>query len=945
MWGMAPLVIRLVAVSLVALVFAEPGTGGDTAAARQPRVTTAPPALPAVRTSPPERRKQGRQKNRRRTTTTTTTTAEPDEDDDSDPITTMTTTTVDPRTFDHTEVGSCEVPLGMENGMISNESLSASSSYDQSVSPLSSRIRTEIKGGAWCPNGLISPRSRQFLEIDLRAEYLITATESQGRFANSVGVEFVESYSVEYWRAALPRWAKYKDFNGTKLIPGNVNTYTPRKSILEAPFIASKVRFFPYAAHPRTACMRVELYGCRWKQELVAYSAPKGGDMQAMTGGARFEDLAYDGPLRDGRLINGLGQMTDSLVGPNDFELPDPNDTRGSRWVGWNKTMLGEEEEVTLTFNFTDTRLFYHVDMHTNNMFTKDVQLFKEAEIYFSLEGERWQEDYVSHEPKQDRVSEHARTVHVDLQNRTAKHIMIKLKFQHEWILISEITFRSVTTTVNASLEFLEEYYRTDTPPSSRKKRNSSLRVSVGLACGGLVGGGAFIAAAVVLLTKKTRRRIPNMLKKPFCPSLRHGNSSSRNNRRAPRLALALANCPPIHMLRPAVVDEDYREPYNIWRETLGRRDKRESHDQHEYNEICEDPEFPRPYMMKRPDPHESFYAATDIIHHTYPEERTCRRERPAPGLFTSIKLPEAEPPNGVAPLLDFPRGRMRPVTFLGEGPHGNLQICETDGIEELSDEESPTGGRRRLVVVKTLWRGCHNDVKAAFAREATWGAGLKHPQLARVLGLSLLEPPCAALDRGDAAPLPTILRQDRKLNYSSLIHICCQIAAGMKYLESFELVHRDLSARNVTVTEDLHVKVSDYAMFCEEFFNDYHVMADGSRLPLRWMAWESLLMGMFSPASDVWSFGVTVWEVLTYCIAKPFEEMNDDQVVANASEWRSGGRGARVPAAPPPRCRRELYDLMHECWRREPMQRPRFHDLHRFLERMTHGYKPPINR
>lgn len=154
--------------------------------------------------------------------------------------------------------------------------------------------------------------------------------------------------------------------------------------MLEAPFIASKVRFFPYAAHPRTACMRVELYGCRWKrrynrdkvynclrvpgyakrlslcnclsfcylancmckamevrleavylhyaicaEDIVAYSAPKGGDMQAMTGGARFEDLAYDGTPREGRLINGLGQMTDSLVGPNDFELPDQLDTRG----------------------------------------------------------------------------------------------------------------------------------------------------------------------------------------------------------------------------------------------------------------------------------------------------------------------------------------------------------------------------------------------------------------------------------------------------------------------------------------------------------------------------------------------------------------------------------------------------------------------------------------
>lgn len=61
-------------------------------------------------------------------------------------------------------------------------------------------------------------------------------------------------------------------------------------------------------------------------------------------------------------------------------------------------------------------------------------QLFKEIEVYFSLEGERWQEDFISYEPKQDKVSEHARVIHVDLENRTAKHIMTKLRFQHEWI-------------------------------------------------------------------------------------------------------------------------------------------------------------------------------------------------------------------------------------------------------------------------------------------------------------------------------------------------------------------------------------------------------------------------------------------------------------------------------------------------------------------------------
>lgn len=88
------------------------------------------------------------------------------------------------------------------------------SNYSRQVN-LSSRIRTEIRGGAWCPNGLITSKSRQFLEINLRDEFLITATESQGRFANSVGVEFVESYAVEYFRTGVGRWVKYKDFNGS----------------------------------------------------------------------------------------------------------------------------------------------------------------------------------------------------------------------------------------------------------------------------------------------------------------------------------------------------------------------------------------------------------------------------------------------------------------------------------------------------------------------------------------------------------------------------------------------------------------------------------------------------------------------------------------------------------------------------------------------------------
>ncbi|XP_064076347.1 epithelial discoidin domain-containing receptor 1-like [Vanessa tameamea] len=213
MWSLAPLVIRLAAISLVALALADGGSGSrGLATVKTPRRTTVMP----IRNTAASQRKERRRNRRRTTPKTTTTTTTAMYDDDEEHTTPVITTTVDPRSFDHTEMGSCEVPLGMENGMISNESLAASSSYDQSVSPLSSRIRTEIRGGAWCPNGLISTRSRQFLELDLHAEYMITATESQGRFANSIGVEFVESYAVEYWRDALKRWVKYKDFNGNR---------------------------------------------------------------------------------------------------------------------------------------------------------------------------------------------------------------------------------------------------------------------------------------------------------------------------------------------------------------------------------------------------------------------------------------------------------------------------------------------------------------------------------------------------------------------------------------------------------------------------------------------------------------------------------------------------------------------------------------------------------
>lgn len=95
-------------------------------------------------------------------------------------------------------------------------------------------------------------------------DHLITWTETQGRFGNGQGQEYAEAFFLEYWRDK--KWHQYKTIKGDRILRGNSNTYLVEKQKLELPFIASRVRFVPYSQHPRTVCMRVEIYGCSWER-------------------------------------------------------------------------------------------------------------------------------------------------------------------------------------------------------------------------------------------------------------------------------------------------------------------------------------------------------------------------------------------------------------------------------------------------------------------------------------------------------------------------------------------------------------------------------------------------------------------------------------------------------------------------------------------------------
>uniref|UniRef100_UPI00398EC745 discoidin domain-containing receptor 2-like isoform X3 n=1 Tax=Pristiophorus japonicus TaxID=55135 RepID=UPI00398EC745 len=857
----------------------------------------------------------------------------------------------------------CRFALGMQDSVISDEDIVASSMWSESTAAKHARLGTEHGDGAWCPAKSVFRDSSEFLQIDLHKLYFITLVGTQGRHSNGHGNEYARFYGLQYSRNGN-NWMTWKDRRGDEVITGNVNPYDIVLKDLGPPIIARYVRFYPMADRVMSVCMRVELYGCPWLDGLKAYKVPMGQVMNVSgLPLVNLNDSTYDG-LRIGRLhYGGLGQLTDGVLGMDDFTKS--HELRvwpGYDYVGWHNSTMSRGY-VEMEFEFDQLFTFDSMKVHCNNMFARQVKIFKVVNCSFKASpSAAWDPNHVSTTMVLDNKNPSARYVTVPLGHRSGQVIRCRFHFADSWMMFSEITFQSdlessvylspnsgrpVAKADNSNTSMLigclvaiillllivifiilwRQYWKKILGKAQRRISDDDLTVRLS------VPGDTIVINNTQPGTTGTRHsnlyeRIsssdleyqePNRLRMKL-PELPQGAENSALLLNNPAYHLLLSAKP--HLIGAPGCSKDQLKPMNT--------------------DACNG-EYAEPDLTKMTSqagfpnsvPH---YAEADIINL---QGVTGNNTYAVPAITI-----DALAGKDIA-VGEFPRQRLIFREKLGEGQFGEVHLCEVDSPQDLESLGFPFNirkGRPLMVAVKMLRSDATKNARNDFLKEVKIMSRLKDPNIIRLLGVCVRDDPLCMIteymENGDlnqflgnheleekiatASNIPSI-------SYPNLVHMACQIASGMRYLASMNFVHRDLATRNCLVGESYTIKIADFGMSRNLYAGDYYRIQGRAVLPIRWMAWESILLGKFTTGSDVWAFGVTLWEILMLCKEQPYYHLTDELVIENAGEFfRELGKQVYLPR--PVICPQALYDVMVRCWCRDSKDRPTFQQIHQFL-------------
>ncbi|XP_036006987.1 fibroblast growth factor receptor 3 isoform X6 [Fundulus heteroclitus] len=289
-------------------------------------------------------------------------------------------------------------------------------------------------------------------------------------------------------------------------------------------------------------------------------------------------------------------------------------------------------------------------------------------------------------------------------------------------------------------------------------------------------------------------------------------------------------------------------------------------------------------------------------------------------------------------PKWEFPRTRLTLGKPLGEGCFGQVVMAEAVGI----DKEKPN--KPLTVAVKMLKDDATDKDLSDLVSEMEMMKMIgKHKNIINLLGACTQDGPLYVLvEYASKGNLREYLRArrppgmdysfdtckipDEQLTFKDLLSCAYQVARGMEYLASQKCIHRDLAARNVLVTEDNVMKIADFGLARDVHNIDYYKKTTNGRLPVKWMAPEALFDRVYTHQSDVWSYGVLLWEIFTLG-GSPYPGIPVEELFKLLKE------GHRMDK--PANCTHELYMIMRECWHAVPSQRPTFRQLVEDLDRI----------
>jgi c-src tyrosine kinase len=251
-----------------------------------------------------------------------------------------------------------------------------------------------------------------------------------------------------------------------------------------------------------------------------------------------------------------------------------------------------------------------------------------------------------------------------------------------------------------------------------------------------------------------------------------------------------------------------------------------------------------------------------------------------------------------------------------------DLKIGQSVGKGEFGEVHSGQYQGRK-VAIKSLKKD--SAAVQQFLQEASLMTRLRHPNLVQFIGISLEPKPIYIVTEfmGRGSLVEYLRTRGRAIiTKNDLLKFSKDISSGMAYLESKEVVHRDLAARNVLIAEDNTAKVSDFGLAREA-----HHFQEGGKFPIKWTAPEALRRNEFTTKSDVWSYGILLWELYSYGRV-PYPRVSFNDVVSHVE------KGYRMDA--PDGCPEEIYAIMKKCWNIEPRGRPSFEEIVKMLSGMS---------